>query len=131
MGAKSQRAKEAEMERRCGSREEGIGRRNLVREHFEGDVTPETHHAFARPDVHKVLAEFGYWLNEFDGDLSTYARRGTNDSITTHRLDGSWRHVIPGEERKVEGQGSENLRKHLRQRERDRDSSAQINNQLT
>jgi hypothetical protein len=84
----------------------------VVREYFEGDVTPETHHAFASPDVHKALAEFGYWLNEFDGEFSTYVRRGGKEYIETHRLDGSWRHVTPGG-KEVERQGSEGLRRHL------------------
>jgi len=100
------------MERRHGRREGGIARRKLVREYFEGGVSPETHHAFARPDVHAVLLEFGYWVNDFGGDVSTYTRRGGKDYIETHRLDGSWRHVIPGG-REVEGQGSESLRNYL------------------
>ena len=100
------------IDRRGGRRESGIARRKLVRECFEGDVTPETHHAFARPDLHKVLAEFGYWLDEFGSDFSTYVRRSGKDYIETHRLDGSWRHVAPGE-KDVEGQGSESLKAHL------------------
>jgi hypothetical protein len=109
------------MERRRGDREGGIARRKLIREYFEGDVTPETHHAFARPDIHKVLTEFGHWLNGFDGDFSTYVRRGGKDYIDTHRLDGSWRHVIPGEE-ETEGQGSESLRRHLHPMGKDHNS---------
>jgi hypothetical protein len=108
------------MERRLEGRE-GKARRRLAREYFEGDVTPETHHAFARPDVHEVLTEFGYWLNEFDGDSSTYVRRRAKDHIVTHRLDGSWHHTIPGG-KDVDGQGSESLRQHLHQREKNHDS---------
>jgi len=103
------------MERRHGRRESGIGRRRIRREYFEGDVTPETHHAFARPDIHEVLTEFGYWINDFDGDFSTYVRRGGKDYIQTHRLDGSWRHIIPGEV-EAEDEGSESLRRHLHKR---------------
>ena len=91
-------------------------RRRLVREHFEGEVTPETHHAFARPDVHRVLAEFGYWLSEFDGDSAIYVRRGGQDFVDTHRPSGTWRHVVPGEQ-ESEGEGSESLRERLTQRE--------------
>jgi hypothetical protein len=107
------------MERRREGRE-GKARRRLAREYFEGDVTPETHHAFARPDVHEVLTEFGYWLNEFDGDSSTYVRRRGEDYLITHRLDGSWHHTIPGG-KDVDGQGSESLRQHLEQREKNHD----------
>ncbi len=103
-------------DRRRGRREEGVARRKLRRECFDLDVTPETHHAFARPDVHEVLAEFGYWLNEFDSDFSTYVRRGGRDYIETCRADGAWRHIVPGEP-EANGQGGESLRAHLRKRE--------------
>lgn len=99
-------------DRRQGRREEGIARRRMQREFFEGEVTAETHHAFAPPEIHKVLTEFDYWLNEFDSDFSTYVRRGGNDFIETNRLDGSWRHVSPGQP-ETEGSGSESLRTHL------------------
>lgn len=93
-------------------REGGISRRKIVREYFEGDVTPETHHAFARPDIHEVLTEFGYWINEVDGDFSTYVKRGGKDYVETQRLDGSWRHVIPGNE-ETDGVGSESLKRNF------------------
>lgn len=99
-------------DRRGGSREGGIARRKIVREYFEGNVTPETHHAFARPDIHEVLTEFGYWINEVDGDFSTYVKRGGKDYVETQRLDGSWRHVIPGDE-EAEGLGGESLKGNL------------------
>jgi hypothetical protein len=99
-------------DRRQGRREEGVARRKVRREYFERDVTPESHHAFACPDVHEVLSEFGYWLNEFDGDFSTYVRRGGKDYIEAWRQDGSWRHVVPGEA-EAEGRGRESLRTHL------------------
>jgi hypothetical protein len=101
-------------DRRGGGREGGVARRKIVREFFEGDVSPQTHHAFARPDIHEVLAEFGYWINEVDGDFSTYVKRGGKDYVETHRLDGSWRRVIPGEA-EAEGTGSESLKENLQQ----------------
>lgn len=101
-------------DRRQGRREEGSARRKVRREFFEGEVRPDTHHAFARPDVHEVLAEFGYWLNEFDSDFSTYVRRGGRDFIETCRTDGSWRHVAPGRQ-EAGGRGGESLRQHLLQ----------------
>jgi len=100
-------------DRRRGRREGGTPRRKLLREYFAGDVVPESHHAFARPDVHEVLSDFGYWLDEFDGDLSTYVQRGGRDYIETHRIDGTWRHAVPGQ-REVEGSGAVRLRSHLR-----------------
>ena len=100
------------MEGQDNRKETGTYRRRLIRECFEGDVTPETHHAFARPDIHRVLADFGYWLSDFDGDSSTYVRRGGQDFIDTHRPSGTWRHVVP-QEKPVEGEGSESLRDHL------------------
>jgi hypothetical protein len=103
-------------DRRRGRREEGAARRKLRREYFDLEIMPETHHAFARPDVHEVLAEFGYWLNEFDSDFSTYVRRDGQDYIETCRVDGAWRHVLPGEP-EANGQGGESLRAHLRKRE--------------
>jgi len=99
-------------DRRRGRREKGIPRRRMVREYFERDAAPEILRAFARADVHKVLTDSGYWLNEFDGDFTTYVRRGGKDFIETHRRDGSWRHVTPGE-KEVEGAGIEELREHL------------------
>jgi hypothetical protein len=83
----------------------------LRREYFGEDVAPESHHAFARPDVHGVLSEFGYWLNEFDGTFSTYIRRGGQDYVETCRLDGSWRHVQG--EKETTGRGGESLRAHF------------------
>jgi len=103
-------------DRRGGGREGGIARRKIVREYFEGDVTPQTHHAFARPDIHEVLTEFGYWINEVDGDFSTYVKRGGKDYVETHRLDGSWRRVIPGEA-EAKGLGSESLKQNLQRGE--------------
>jgi len=100
-------------DRRHGRREGGTPRRKLLREYFDGDIVPESHHAFARPDVHEVLSEFGYWLDEFDGDLSTYVQRGGKDYIETHRMDGTWRHVVSGQG-EVEGSGAERLRSRLR-----------------
>jgi hypothetical protein len=99
-------------DRRGGDREGGIARRKIVREFFEGEAAPQALHAFARPDIHEVLTEFGYWINEVDGDFSTYVRRGGTDYVETHRLDGSWRHVIPDDE-EAEGLGSETLRGNL------------------
>jgi hypothetical protein len=99
-------------DRRQGRREEGVARRKARREYFEGDVIPETHHAFARPDVHEVLSDFGYWLNDFDSDFSTYVKRGGKDFIETCRLDGSWRHVVPGEG-ETNRRGGEDLRTHF------------------
>jgi hypothetical protein len=99
-------------DRRRERREVGIARRKARREFFEGDITPQTHHAFARPDVHEVLSEFGYWLNDFDSDFATYVRRGGKDFIETCRVDGSWRHVVPGET-EANGLGGESLRAHL------------------
>jgi hypothetical protein len=99
-------------DRRGGDREGGISRRKIVREFFEGDVAPQSLHAFARPDIHAVLSEFGYWINEIDGDFSTYVRRGGKDYVETHRLDGSWRHVVPGEA-EAEGVGGESLKGNL------------------
>ena len=103
-------------DRRGGDREGGIARRKIVREFFEGEGAPHALHAFARPDIHKVLTEFGYWLNEVDGDFSTYVKRGGKDYVETHRLDGSWRRVIPGEA-EAEGLGSESLKQNLHERE--------------
>jgi hypothetical protein len=100
-------------ERRQEGRE-GTARRKARREFFEGNVSPETHHAFARPDVHEVLAEFGYWLNDFDSDFSTYVRRGAKDFVETCRVDGSWRHVVPGKP-ETNGRGGESLRTHFLQ----------------
>jgi hypothetical protein len=99
-------------DRRQGRREEGAARRRARREYFEGDVSPQTHHAFARPDVHEVLSDFGYWLNDFDSDFSTYVKRGGKDYLVTCRLDGTWRHVIP-DEAEAEGRGGESLRTHF------------------
>lgn len=102
----------ASEDRRHGRREEGIARRKTRREFFKGDVSPETHHAFALPDVHAVLTEFGYWLNDFDSDFSTYVKRGGTDYVETCRVDGTWRHVVPGEG-ETSGRGGETLRKHF------------------
>jgi hypothetical protein len=88
----------------------------MRREFFEGEVSAETHHAFARPDVHDVLVEFGYWLHEFDSDFATYVRRGGKDYVETCRSDGTWRHVVPGEG-ETSGRGGESLEKDLRKRE--------------
>lgn len=104
-------------ERRTGDREGEIARRKIRREFFEGEVTAETHHAFARPDIHKALSEFGYWLNDFDSDFSTYMKRGGKDFVETSRVDGSWRHVVP-DEPEAEGFGGESLRNHLLKRAR-------------
>jgi hypothetical protein len=102
----------SDRDRRQGRRESGAARRRMQREYFEGEVTAETHHAFASPEIHNVLTEFDYWLNEFDSDFSTYVRRGGNDFIETNRLDGSWRHVSPGRS-ETAGSGSESLMQHL------------------
>lgn len=99
-------------DRREGRPEEGAARRRMRREFFEGEVTAETHHAFAPPEVHRVLTEFGYWLNEFDSDFATYVRRGGRDFVETSRVDGSWRHVSPGQP-ESEGRGAASLRTHL------------------
>jgi hypothetical protein len=101
------------MDRRRERGEGGAARRRLIRERFSG-VNPETHHGFARPDVHQVLTECGFWLNEIDGDSSTYARRGAKDYVVTHRPSGSWRHVMAGVE-VVEGSGGRSLSKHLQE----------------
>jgi hypothetical protein len=99
-------------ERRQGRREAGAARRRMQREYFEGEITAQTHHAFAPPEIHNVLTEFDYWLNEFDSDFATYVRRGGSDFIETHRLDGSWRHVSPGRQ-EAEGSGAASLKQHL------------------
>lgn len=101
-------------DRRQGRKEEGIARRKMRREFFDG-VSAETHHAFARADVHQVLAKFGYWLHEFDSDFATYVRRGGKDYIETCRSDGTWRHVVP-DEGETSGQGGGSLEKDLRNR---------------
>lgn len=99
-------------DRRRRRREEGAARRKMRREFFEGEVTAGSHHAFARPDIHRVLAESGYWLSDFDSDFATYVRRGGKDFVETCRTDGTWRHVVPDED-ETNGQGSESLKKHL------------------
>jgi hypothetical protein len=102
----------SDRDRRQGRREEGAGRRRMRREFFEGEVTAETHHGFASPDLHEVLSEFDYWLHEFDSDFATYVRRGGEDFIETCRVDDSWRHVSPGRPEE-EGRGGESLKAHL------------------